>query len=170
MEKNINPNSERSFQLSSYLDTRQRLLLFVHLSWNKKIVFDGLHLSNGHSLPTHRITVWRLQRDVMGDTIDVTGDNTLVLCFGFLLSKKQWLSIAKKLRVTYRNIFRFLRVMQSFSDSPVNCRAGHVAVKYGTDSILVWGGYKENRDDEEQPLDHDYWPPNQVWYVSNLLT
>lgn len=59
--------------------------------------------------------------------------------------------------------FRFLNVMESFDDDLVNCRAGHVAVRYGTDSIIVWGGYKENPQDIELPFEQQYWPTNQIW-------
>ena len=44
----------------------------------------------------------------MGDTVDVTGDNTLVQCFGFLFSRKQWLLLGKRIRVSYRKFFRLV--------------------------------------------------------------
>lgn len=104
----------------------------------------------------------------MGDTIDVTGDNTLVCCFGFLLSKKKWFNLARRLRVAYRRFFRFLNVMESFSDKVANFRAGHIAVSYGPDSILVWGGYKENHDNDIPNTDHHYWATNQICLYNRL--
>jgi hypothetical protein len=55
----------------------------------------------------------------MGDAVDVTGENTLVFCFGFIFSKKHWAHLGKALRLTYRRVFRYLRVMESFSDDLV---------------------------------------------------
>jgi hypothetical protein len=38
-----------------------------------------------------------------------------------------------------------------------------VAVRFGNDSILVWGGYKESHDDDNFPPEHEYWSPNLIW-------
>ena len=53
--------------------------------------------------------------------------------------------------------------MESFSDDVANCRAGHCAVRYGPDSIIVWGGYKEFRDEMAVPAEQEYWSPRQIW-------
>lgn len=104
----------------------------------------------------------------MADGTDVSSDNTLVFCFSFLLSKKQWLTLARRFRITYRKISRILHLMKGYSDSVVNERVGHVAVQYGDDSIIVWGGYSESIDENDANPDFKYWPPNEICLYNRL--